>query len=57
MTPTGIDPGRVGQRRDNSGVIFMGQSEVQVLSSYENMTYADGGVSDLYGLSPPTVNP
>ena len=57
MTPTGIDPSRVGQQRGNSGVIFMGQYEVQVLSSYDNVTYADGGAGAIYGLYPPMVNP
>lgn len=44
------------QRRGNSGVIFMGQYEVQVLDSYENPTYADGQAASLYGWKPPLVN-
>src|SRR5689334_14030408 len=42
-TPTGADASRVGQFRGNSGVILMGRYEVQVLSSYNNPTYPDGG--------------
>ena len=57
MIPTGIDASRVGQQRGNSGIIFMGQYEVQVLSSYDNITYADGGAGGIYGVYPPMVNP
>jgi len=57
MTPTGADASRVGQFRGNSGITFMGQYEVQVLSSYDNPTYADGGAGGIYGLYPPMVNP
>lgn len=56
-TPTGTPPARVGQSRGNSGVIFMGRYEVQVLASYSNRTYADGGAGAIYGLYPPMVNP
>jgi hypothetical protein len=56
-TPTGADASHVGQFRGNSGVIFMGRYEVQVLSSYNNPTYADGAAGALYGLYPPMVNP
>jgi len=56
-TPPVDDPMRVGQQRGNSGVIFMGRYEVQVLSSYDNITYADGGAGAMYGLYPPMVNP
>jgi hypothetical protein len=51
------DPNRVGQQRGNSGITFMGQYEVQVLSSYDNVTYADGGAGAIYGVYPPMVNP
>ncbi len=44
------------QGRGNSGVMLMGQYEVQVLDSYENRTYADGQASALYGWKPPLVN-
>jgi hypothetical protein len=56
-TPPVVDPMRVGQQRGNSGIIFMGRYEVQVLSSYDNPTYADGGAGAMYGLYPPMVNP
>jgi Domain of Unknown Function (DUF1080) len=56
-TPPVQDPMRVGQQRGNSGIIFMGRYEVQVLSSYDNPTYADGGAGAMYGVYPPMVNP
>ena len=50
-------PGRgASQDRGNSGVIFMGRYEVQVLDSYENVTYADGQAGSIYGEYPPLVN-
>ena len=30
--------------------------EIQVLESFENLTYADGGAGALYGQWPPLVN-
>lgn len=56
-TPPVSDPTRVGQFRGNSGVIFMGRYELQVLSSYDNPTYPDGSAAGIYGLYPPMVNP
>lgn len=44
------------QGRGNSGVLFNGIYEVQVLDSYENPTYPDGQCAALYGQSPPLVN-
>jgi hypothetical protein len=44
------------QERGNSGVFLAGLYEVQVLDGYDNVTYADGQVSALYGQSPPLVN-
>lgn len=44
------------QGRGNSGVILMGFYEIQVLDSYENMSYADGQASAMYGQFPPLVN-
>lgn len=44
------------QGRGNSGVIFMGRYEVQVLDSYDNVTYADGQAAAIYGEYPPLVN-
>jgi len=45
-----------GQGRGNSGVILFGRYEIQVLDSYENPTYADGGAGAIYGQHPPLVN-
>jgi hypothetical protein len=52
---SGICPS--GQYRGNSGVFMMMRHEIQVLSSYDNRTYADGQAGSLYGLFPPLVNP
>jgi len=45
-----------GQGSGNSGVFLMNNYEVQVLDSYENVTYADGQAGALYGRSKPLVN-
>src|SRR5439155_22689259 len=45
------------QNRGNSGIFLQGRYEVQVLDSYENLTYADGQAGALYGQWPPLVNP
>ncbi len=44
------------QGRGNSGVFLMGLYEVQVLDSFDNITYADGQAGSLYGQYPPLVN-
>lgn len=44
------------QGRGNSGVFLLGGYEVQVLDSYDNVTYADGQAAALYGQHPPLVN-
>jgi 3-keto-disaccharide hydrolase len=44
------------QERGNSGVFLHGRFEVQVLDSYENVTYADGQAAAIYGQYPPLVN-
>ena len=44
------------QGRGNSGVLIMGHYEIQVLDSYNNITYADGQASSVYGQYPPMVN-
>ncbi len=44
------------QDRGNSGVIFFGQYEVQVLDSFDNVTYPDGQTAAIYGQYPPMVN-
>ncbi len=45
-----------GQGRGNSGVFLMGKYEMQVLDSFDNVTYADGHVGSIYGQIPPLVN-
>ena len=50
-------PGRgKGQGRGNSGVFLMSKYEIQVLDSFENVTYPDGQAGALYGQYPPLVN-
>jgi hypothetical protein len=49
-------PNGASQDRGNSGVVFMGVYEVQVLDSYDNVTYADGQAGSIYGEYPPLVN-
>jgi hypothetical protein len=44
------------QNRGNSGVIFLGRYEIQILDSFENRTYADGMAAAIYGETPPRVN-
>jgi len=45
------------QDRGNSGVFFAGgRYEVQILDSYDNVTYADGQAGAVYGQFPPLVN-
>ena len=44
------------QGRGNSGIYIMGKYEVQVLDTFENSTYADGGATAIYGQNPPMVN-
>ena len=44
------------QGRGNSGVFLNGAFEIQVLDSYENITYPDGQASAMYGQFPPMVN-
>jgi len=45
-----------GQERGNSGVFLMSAYEIQVLDSYDNVTYADGQAGAVYGQTPPLVN-
>ncbi len=49
--PRGSDQGR-----GNSGVLIMGRYELQVLDSFDNLTYPDGQASAVYGQHPPQVN-
>jgi 3-keto-disaccharide hydrolase len=51
-----LPPSGEGQERGNSGVFLMSHYEIQVLDSYHNDTYADGGASAIYGQTPPLVN-
>ncbi|MEX2302980.1 MAG: DUF1080 domain-containing protein [Bryobacterales bacterium] len=44
------------QGRGNSGVLIMGRYEVQVLDSFDNVSYADGQAGAIYGQYPPLVN-
>ena len=44
------------QGRGNSGVFLMGIYEVQVLDSFENITYPDGQAGAIYGCNKPLVN-
>jgi hypothetical protein len=44
------------QDRGNSGVILFGLYEIQVLDSYDSVTYADGQAGSIYGQYPPLVN-
>src|SRR4051794_33699284 len=44
------------QSRGNSGIKISGLYEIQVLDSFDNMTYADGQAGAIYGQSPPLVN-
>lgn len=45
-----------GQGRGNSGVILVGQGEIQVLDSFQNDTYPDGQAGAIYSKFPPLVN-
>ena len=44
------------QGRGNSGVLIMALYEIQVLDSYNNISYADGQAAAIYGQYPPLVN-
>ncbi|MEI6189819.1 MAG: DUF1080 domain-containing protein [Chitinophagia bacterium] len=45
-----------GQARGNSGVYLMGKYEVQVLDSYDNVTYSNGQAAAVYKQYAPLVN-
>jgi hypothetical protein len=44
------------QERGNSGVFLAGVFEIQVLDSFDNVSYADGQAAAMYGQFPPLVN-
>ncbi len=44
------------QDRGNSGVFLAGVFEIQVLDSFDNLSYADGQAAAMYGQHPPLVN-
>ena len=46
-----LGPEFKGQDRGNSGVYLQGRYELQVLDSYHNDTYADGGCAAIYSIS------
>lgn len=50
------DPGKKDQQYSNSGVFLMGLYEIQVLNSYENVTYGNGQAGALYKQHSPLVN-
>ncbi len=50
------DVSGASQGRGNSGIFLMGLVEIQVLDSYNNVTYADGHASSIYGVNPPMAN-
>lgn len=45
-----------GQGRGNSGIFMMGVYELQVLDSYESVTYSNGQAGSMYKQSIPLVN-
>lgn len=45
-----------GQGRGNNGINIFGRYEIQVLDSYNNLTYPDGQAGAIYGQYPPRVN-
>ena len=51
-----VPPKGTGQSRGNSGILINGLYEVQVLDSYQAMTYPDGQAGGIYGQVPPLVN-
>lgn len=45
-----------GQGRGNSGIFFMGRYELQILDSYDNVTYSNGQAGSIYKQHIPLVN-
>ncbi|MDR2674896.1 MAG: DUF1080 domain-containing protein [Opitutaceae bacterium] len=50
------NPAKNGQSRGNSGLLFMGLYEFQILDSHDNPTYANGQAASIYKQHPPLVN-
>jgi hypothetical protein len=48
--------GKSSQQYSNSGVLFMGMYEVQILNSYDNKTYSNGQATAVYKQHIPLVN-
>ena len=46
----------IAQPGGNSGVYLQNRYEIQVLDSFNNVTYADGQAASIYGQYPPLVN-
>lgn len=46
----------IGQHRGNSGIFFMGLYELQILDSYNNITYSNGQAGSVYKQFAPLVN-
>ncbi len=55
-TPAEVDPQKTGQGRGNSGIFLQSMYELQVLDTYNNPTYTNGGAGSIYKQSPPLVN-
>jgi hypothetical protein len=53
---TPVEVSGEGQGRGNSGVIFQGRYELQVLDSYQNKTYFNGQAGAVYNQYAPLVN-
>ena len=45
-----------GQGRGNSGIFIQGLYELQILDSYNNVTYVNGQAGSIYKQTPPLVN-
>lgn len=54
-TPAKADGGPM--QWGNSGVLFFGKYELQIIESHDSKIYADGIAGALYGQTPPLVNP
>jgi hypothetical protein len=51
-----VPPNGRDQDRGNSGVMLFGRYELQILDSFQNLTYPDGQAAAIYGQYPPLVN-